>query len=103
MRVFLNSVLLLLLLNFVSGYRLELIYISLTENTRSSLIQLHVFQLFCFSSCVAAIAHRNHFFCFYQQNKFSASKAKSRLVIVAKGFLKLPNLLILIKQESITS
>ena len=26
--------------------------------------------------CAAAIVHRNHFFCLYQQNKFSKSKAK---------------------------
>ena len=39
-------VLLLLLVNFVSGFRLELMYISLIENIRSSLIHLHSFQLF---------------------------------------------------------
>ena len=44
-RISLNSVLLLLLVNFVSGFRLELIYISLMENIRSSLIHLHGFQL----------------------------------------------------------
>ena len=44
-RIFLSSLLLLLLVNFVSGFRLELMYISLTENIRSSLIHLHGFQL----------------------------------------------------------
>ena len=39
-RVSLGSVLLLLLVNFVSGFRLELMYISLIENIRSSLIHL---------------------------------------------------------------
>ena len=38
-------VLLLLLVNFVSGFGLELMYISLIENIRSSLIHLHGFQL----------------------------------------------------------
>ena len=33
------------LLNFVSGFNLELMYISLIENIRSSLIHLHGFQL----------------------------------------------------------
>ena len=33
------------LVNFVSGLRLELMYISLIENTRPSLIDLHGFQL----------------------------------------------------------
>ena len=36
---------LLLLVNFVSVFRLELMYISLIENIRSSLIHLHGFQL----------------------------------------------------------
>ena len=39
------SVLLLLLMNFVIGFRLELMYISLIENIRSSLTHLHGFQL----------------------------------------------------------
>ena len=63
----------------------------------------------------AAIARKSHFR-LYQQNKSSTSKVKFcqnrinllhlkwssvRLVIVAKGFLKLPNLLMLIKQNSL--
>ena len=43
-RISLNSVLLLLLVNFVSGFRLELMYISLTVSIRSSLTYLHGFQ-----------------------------------------------------------
>ena len=41
----LNLVLLLLLVKFVSGFRLELMYISLIESIRSSLTHLHGFQL----------------------------------------------------------
>ena len=41
----LNSVFLLLLVNFVSWFRLELMYISLIENIRSILIHLRGFQL----------------------------------------------------------
>ena len=41
----LNSVLLLLLLKFVSGMRLELMYISCIINIRSALTHLHGFQL----------------------------------------------------------
>ena len=41
----LNMVLLLLLVNFVSGSKLELMYISFTVITRSSLTHLHGFQL----------------------------------------------------------
>ena len=43
--VFLNSVVLLLQVNFVSGFRLELMYISLVENIRLSLTHVHGFQL----------------------------------------------------------
>ena len=39
-----NSVLLLLLLNFVSGFRLELMYISLIVSIKSNLTHLHGFQ-----------------------------------------------------------
>ena len=41
----LNSVPLLLLVNFVSGSRLELMYISLIKSIRSSRTHLHGFQL----------------------------------------------------------
>ena len=44
-RISLHLVLLLLLLHFVSGFRLELIYISLKKNIRSSLIHLHGLQV----------------------------------------------------------
>ena len=44
-RISLNLVLLLLLVNFLSGFRLELMYISLIENIRPRLIHLHGFQL----------------------------------------------------------
>ena len=56
------------------------------------------------AACAAAIVNRNHFFPFYQKDKSSDSKVKFRgLVIVAKGFLKLPNLHTLIKQKNLTS
>ena len=44
-RISLNSVLLMLLGNFVNGFRLELMYVSLMETIRSSLTHLHGFQL----------------------------------------------------------
>ena len=55
----------------------------------------------------SAIVHRNHFFCSYQQNKSSKSSGSSsessdRLVIVAKGLLKLSNLHMLLKQKSLS-
>ena len=39
-----NSVLLLLLMNFVTGFRLELMYITLIVSIRSNLNHLHGFQ-----------------------------------------------------------
>ena len=63
-RISLNLVLLLLLLNFVSRFRSELMHISLIINIRSSR----------FYSC---IVHRNHFF-LYQEDKFCTSKVKFR-------------------------
>ena len=57
-RISLNSVLLLLLVNYLSGFRLELMSMYLIVSTRSTLTHLHGFQ----AACAAAIVHRNHFF-----------------------------------------
>ena len=56
----------------------------------------------CFpAACVAAIVHRNHFFCCTKRINLRILKYSSdRLVIIAKGFLKLPNLHMLIKQKT---
>ena len=43
-RIYLNSMLLLLLVNFASGFRLRLMYISLIESIRSSFTYGHGFQ-----------------------------------------------------------
>ena len=91
-------VVLLLLVNFVSGLRLDSMYISLIGNIRSSLTHCHAFQLLL----LAAIVHRNHFFfcCTKRINLLILKYSSDRLVIIAKGFLKLPNLHVLIKQKS---
>ena len=65
---------LLLLVNFVSGFRLELVYISLIVKYQ---VKPHSSQWFS-AACAAAIVHRNHFFCLYQQNESSESKVKFR-------------------------
>ena len=44
-RICLNSVLLLVFVNFVSGFKLELMYISLIISIRSILVHLHGFHL----------------------------------------------------------
>ena len=72
-RICLSSVLLLLLVNLVSGFRLELIYISLIENQ----VKPHSSSWFS-AACAAAIVHRNHFFRLYQKDKSSDFKVKFR-------------------------
>ena len=71
----LNSVLLLLLVNFVSEFWLELMYISLIVSIRSSCSHLHGFQLL-----VKLPVHKNHYFHLHHQNKFSEAKVKFRQV-----------------------
>ena len=67
---------------------------------RNYQVKSHSSQWFS-AACAAARVHRNHFFRLYQREKSSDSKVSSdRLVIVAKGFLKLPNLHMLITQKS---
>ena len=84
-KISLNAVLLLLLVNFVSGFRLGSLYISLIISIRSSFTHLHDFQLFVLLPQFIEIT----FFDLYQQNKSSESKGEFRkLVIIAKGFLK---------------
>ena len=71
-RICLNSVLLLLLLNFASGFMLKLMHISFLVSIRASLTHLHGFHLLL----LLAIVHKNHFLCLNQQNKSSESKVK---------------------------
>ena len=57
-----------------------------------------------FSCLCCCHSYRSHFFyCTKRINLLILKERLDRLVIVAKVFLKLPNLHILIKQESITS
>ena len=78
----LSSVLLLLQVIFVSGSRLELIYISLIVNIRSSFTYLHVFL----AISAAVIAHRNHFFRLYQyKSKVKFTQASNRCTRVLEA------------------
>ena len=61
-----------MLVNFVSRFRLELMY----TPHRKYKVKPHSSPWF--SAACAAIAHRNNFFRFYQQNKSSESKVKFR-------------------------
>ena len=70
-RISLNLVLLLLLVNILSGFRLKLINLSLIKSIRSS--------LWFSAPSAASIVHRNHFFFhLYQKDKSSESEAKFR-------------------------
>ena len=72
-------------------------YISLIENK----VKPHSSPWFS-APCAAVIVSRNHFFVFTKRiNLLLLKYSSDRLVIVAKGFLKLSNLQI--KQESIAS
>ena len=72
-RISLNSVLLLLLMNFVSGFRLELMYTSLIVSIRSKPL-ISWFS----AACAVAITHRNHFFRLYKEKRSPESKVKFR-------------------------
>ena len=63
-----------LLVNFVSGFGLEFMYISLIENNQ---VKTHSSAWFS-ASCTAAIVHGNHFFRSYQKVKSSDSKVRFR-------------------------
>ena len=65
-KIYLSLVLLLLLVKFVSGFRLELNEVKPHSSPWSS------------APCATTIVHRNYFFCLYQQNKSSESKVKFR-------------------------
>ena len=67
----LNLVLLLLILDFVGGPMLALMYIS----HRKYQVKPYSYPWFS-AAFAAAIAHRNHFFPLYQQNKPYTSKVK---------------------------
>ena len=58
-------------MNFVSGFRLELMYISPISGEASLITMVS-------SWCAAVIVQRNRFFCLYQKDKSSDSKVKFR-------------------------
>ena len=84
--------LLLLLGNFVSGFRFKLMYIFLIVSISSNLTHLHSFS-------AAVIVPGNQFFRLYL-NLLNLKENLHKLVIVAVGFFKLPNLHMHLKQKS---
>ena len=73
-RISLNSVLLLLLVNFVSGFKVRIDVYSPHPRYQ---VKPHS-SPWLSAACAAAIVHRNYFFHLKQQNKSSESKVKSR-------------------------
>ena len=97
-RISLKSLLLLLLLDIVGDV---LIGIDVYTPHRKYQVKFHSFPWFS-AACAAARVHRNHFFVCTKRINFSILKyILYRLVIVAKAFLKLLNLHMLIKQKSL--
>ena len=84
-RISLNLLLLLLIVNFMSGFRFELMYISPIESIRSSLTHLHGFQLLVLLPWFIEIIF---LICRKRINLLLLKKSSDRLVIVAKGLLK---------------
>ena len=72
-KIFLSLVLLNLLMNFVSGFRLVLMYISIIISIRSGLTHLHSFQLL---ELLPEFIEITFFVC--TNNKSSESKGKLR-------------------------
>ena len=98
-RISLSWMFLLMLINFVTGFLLELMYTSLTINIRSSLIHLHGFQVLLVLPLLLEIT----FFIFINRVNLLWLRPRSdSLVITAKRLLKLLKLLMLIKQRSLS-
>ena len=97
-KIFLSSALLLLPVNFVSWFNLALMYITLIVSTRSSLTHLHGFQLLILLSYFIEIT----FFVCTNRINLNLKESSGRLVIIAKGFLKLLKLHILRKQKCLS-
>ena len=98
-RISLSWMLLLMLINFVTGLLLELMYTSLTINIRSSLIHLHGFQVLLVLPLLLEITS---FIFINRINLLWLSPRSDSLVITAKRLLKLLKLLMLIKERSLS-
>ena len=86
----------LLVVNSMNGFSLELVYISIISIS-SSLTHHHSFQLLVLLPYFLEITF---FVCTNRINLLNLKQCSERLVIVAKGFLKLPNVHMLIQQKS---
>ena len=87
----------LLLVNFLGRFKLDLMYTSIIENIRSSFIYLHNFQLLVLLPYFIEITF---FLCTKGENLLT-QKFRQTSNRLSKGFLKLSNLHVLIKQKSL--
>ena len=94
--IYFICVLLPLLLNFVSGFRLKLMYISLIKSIRSNFIHLHCSYLFVLLPLLLEITS---FLCTSRLDQPCIRSNSDRLISIIKAFLNLLNLTMLIKQE----
>ena len=74
-------------------------YISLNVSTTSSLTHLYGFQLLVLLPQFTEITF---FVCINRINLMNLNESSGRLIVVAKGFLQLPNLHMLLKQLSLS-
>ena len=95
----LNSVLRLMLVNFVSGFRVESMYMSCIKSIRSNLTHLYGFQQLVLLPWIIEIAF---FICSNRINLLNPKEGSDRLVIIEKGFLKLLKSHMLLKQKSLS-
>ena len=79
---------------------LELLYVPHIEIIRSILIHLHGFEPL---ALLPQLREITAFICVNRISLLHLKKISSRLIVSEKGSLKLPNLLLQIKQKSITS
>ena len=80
-RISINLVLLLLLVNFLSGFRLELMYVPLVVSIRSNLTHLHGFQLLV----LLPIIEITFFDCTNRINLLDIKQSSDKLVTLQKG------------------
>ena len=94
--IFKAVLLLLLQPNFISRPNLELMYLSLIVNIRLNLIHLHDFQL------LVLLQQPKQTTLLFCTNRINLQNLSKSLIIIAEGFLNLSNLLMLIKQKSLS-
>ena len=87
-----------LILKFAGGFRMQVKYITLTESTKSSFFYIHDFHLLVLLILLIEITS---FICINKINILYLRASSNRSAIVAKEFLSLLSLSMLVKEEII--